>query len=338
MALDQLPHEILALIIQRLGTWDLKALALTWNKAVTSACIPVLRRLSDQVYDEKHFRSLFPQEYCHDFIKIDMVHCQCRGCLGSIWRRWIESYDPLEREIDFPHLEEIDLGEATISPQYVASFRVYSSAPITRDRQQRLSEKAASLAVQIPPSFWKAMSDPVTVSRLSIPASSRYHVEVKDFVLVHTSITRPNLGFVLPFMHHDDLWSWCLYLESGERPRHCVIRLYNVLKTTEIDDMLMWEMLSNDLTDDDRQLAERYDVRHEMMSSDEMYLAGMSFQQWLMHNLFIGLRPYLRAVECAESFSDSQELSDGPTADVRAKNRRGLWRRLNQFLGSRLSR
>lgn len=261
------------LIIAQLRTWDLKSLALTFNKSVTETCLPLLRPLSAKRRNTKYITS-HCDRLCHfDVVDLDSRHYH--GTLEDAWLSWKDARDPLEVDQELPRLESFDFPSGSI---HGLTRTLGSSTLLTIDQWRMLVAKGRSMGIEIPLSLWKAMSDTNIIAQMTSPDGS--YVEVQEFVLRHSRITGGGLGFMLPFLHHrDDYWSFYFYFEPGDEQRHRVLRVDNVLKSTNVDDELMWELHGSNLIDHDRQMALLYDVRHQMIDSTEVYLAGFCFRE-----------------------------------------------------------
>lgn len=322
MPIDELPNEILMLIVANLRARDLKSLALTFNKSITESCLPLLRPLSAKRGNAKYISSRY-KRLCH-FDVVDLDSQKYHGSLEDAWLRWKDAWDPLEVDQELPRLKSFDLPSGSI---HGPTRTPKSSSLLTIDQWQMLLAKGRSMGIEIPLSFWKAVSDPEIIAQMTSPDGS--YVEVQEFVLMHSRITGGGLGFMLPFLHHRaDYWSWYLYFEPGDEQRHCVLCVDNVLKSTDIDDQLMWELHRRNLTDHDRRMAQLYDVHHQMIDSTEVYLAGFCFRDWLAQRLFMGVRSHFMAAEAAEMETRDQRNSEYPTllAPVNPQKRVGRLR------------
>lgn len=275
MNIDKLPRELLLLIIANLRVRDVRSLALTFNKHIFDNCLPLLQLLTTQRCNNKYAASLFPQLSHQDFIDIHSLRHY--GSFGDLSHRWIDAWGPIENDQELLRL-------AVHNPHDPGRAQHYSN-PLTIQQWHSISEFARSLEIEMPTSFWDAMSDPNIVDQMATADGG--HFKVQEFMLMPAKITRGVIGYMLPFLHHpDEQWSWYLYFEPGREHWHCVLRIDNVMKTTNVDDELMWEVLSNVITDEDREVATLHNVRLEMIDSDNIHLMGFSFREWLAQRLF----------------------------------------------------
>lgn len=304
MDITCLPGEVLLLVLANLRTQDVRSLALTFNKNIIAVCVKFLQPLCVQIRNEKDMAHRFRYR---DLSKTDFVDPralqrreegrsivwwidawgQHREGLNGLWQEYIETWDILEcAEAELPSLPaDFTAGGALECTEYVTRDPRPSTL-LTSDEIQTFSNKATSLNVKIPPGFWKAMSDEETIRAMTLAGDS--YIEVKSFELCHTRITKPQVGYLLPFMHDPDKQecSWYLYLEPGPEYRCCVLRIFDVLKTTNIDDEFMWDILSEAITADDRRIADERDVRLYLMDSTNIGIAGFCFRDWIAHRLF----------------------------------------------------
>ena len=284
MNIDRLPSEVLLLVLAYLRTDDLRSLALTFNNNITDACVPLLQPLSVKIRNERDMTHRFRFQGLSKADFVDVDDLQRHEGLSGVWHQWIDIWNMVDgHEEELP--SSASLGFLSVFGLDVRRCRIPSS-PLSMHDMQALSDKATSLDVKVPPSFWKAMSDHEIIDKITM--AGKTYVKVKDFDLLATYVTKPKVGYLLPFLHEADglQRSWYLYLEPGEERRSCILSILNVFQTTNIDDECIWDVLPKVISAEDRRIAKEHDIRVPFMDSDNIRIAGFDFRDWLAHRLF----------------------------------------------------
>ncbi|KAL1603473.1 hypothetical protein SLS60_005060 [Paraconiothyrium brasiliense] len=285
MSLDSFPKELLLMTTEYLPLRDLEALALTFNKSITLACLPELEPLFARRRHEARMTALFGacsapvnsrsglKDYLEDLgipadaelknIKSGQVDLSYLDLKGDL--HWLGPLDRGTERAMAPHME------------------THSSTGLPL-----LQKQAEKASITLPSALVKVLESKELMDR--IPDRGASHFQLIGSLRKCPAKLHGGLGgFAVCFYTDQQDWPyWLLYLipsPPGQVSPHCVLRSTTTgipYESEDVDseyDKALW-------TKEERDGAMKEEWDMSVLCTDDVRLDGYDFEEWLAQHYF----------------------------------------------------